>query len=279
LPTEGKRSERLTLIKCLELYSTVFYPFKVLSPLLNCILIVWDAEDVPMEVTMKDKNILYAGLFCSLLSCRSVGGPITLSEFSNKNSDFLVQVEFVVFADEIKAHPTVFEKFQEAAAHWASVLPIHVETFVDDPSGPFWFMSPNYNAIEVHITDIQAAEYGASPYAIGLWDPDHNRLLLDADSLETNSAYIMSTALHEMGHMFGLPHFINKTDKARPGYILVDGAEKYVMYPMIVLSEKQEQLSELEIDLASHYVKYVFTNPVRSKADKECALNLVDTRR
>ncbi len=211
------------------------------------------------------------------------GLPTASEEFNagannsiSEGDKFYVAVEVVLHAEQAAKYPVTHEALQMALDEWAKHLPIRLTVYIEDstppvPMQPFmWFGTPDYinryGVVEILMDDIQGAPYNRSLGILGLWLPDAKQILLDADTLEANPDMAYSVTLHELGHMFGLPHLVGFTEPAYTGTLVVpiaEDAESYVMYPTNIPGKLQQTLSQLEIDLARHYVLHSWSNGLK----------------
>jgi hypothetical protein len=125
--------------------------------------------------------------------------------------------------------------------------------------------------------DLQAPPYNYPVGLLGIWNPFAKSVIIDADLLENDAELAYSVALHELGHMFGLPHLVDIYTPATSGWIIVpDGqeAKSYVMYPTYLMDQKQNQLSALEIGIAKHHLLYWWTNPSDDHKNERCHLTI-----
>lgn len=189
------------------------------------------------------------------------------------NEPYYITVEFVVFAEHEAMYPVTVQAFKDAATQWANCLPVHVRCYTEDPNlfipmfGPMVFHDRD-SIIKVYVTDMGSPELGhMSPNIIGLWDSPNKKLFLHGEHLENNYNLAYSTALHELGHAFGIPHIVGAETPIRPftGWIVLppgskDRAESMVMFPARVAGETQDALSPLEISIAEHYIRHGMTN-------------------
>lgn len=210
-------------------------------------------------------------LCCTVFAC-TIALPVRSSlietnlekiEFSAVENDFYVVVEFVVFKQEIEKYPVSWQNFQKAVNEWALHVPIKIALYIEDPDnfhplfGPMTYRH-RYNIITVHLDDLQAPVYGYQPGILGIWDSEELRVLLDAESLEKNPAQAYVTALHEVGHMLGVPHIINDKQSGHTGIVMLPeelNAREYIMYPFAGPENQDSKLSELEIRFAVDNVK------------------------
>jgi len=110
---------------------------------------------------------------------------------------------------------------------------------------------------------------------LGLWEPNNNRMLLDADTLEADPDLAYSVCLHELGHMFGVPHVVGYTQSAPTGFLVLEegiDARSYVMYPHNVKDQKQDKLSPVEITMAQQYILYYMTHSMGELKKDSCEL-------
>lgn len=175
-------------------------------------------------------------------------------------TSYLVRVNFVIFEDEVAQNPNTAKAFYTALSEWIRHLPIECAVFSEKPS-PFPFMlgqsgiSSQSGIIQVRILDVQSVPYNMPTPILGFWSKKQSVLALDKDVLEIDPDKAYMVALHELGHVFGLPHIVNKADSyALTGwYVSADGysAEQMIMFPIAGDLNRYSKLTKLEIDLAA----------------------------
>lgn len=205
--------------------------------------------------------------------------PATETKVLSTSSDkFYVMIEVVAYAKQIAQYPDTWLQVQAAMSEWESKVPVKFTVYIEDPSiiNQFGFPVQIFHdrpcIQNILLTNIQSPELGSMQEGIvGLWDPKENRLLLDGDTVESIPNVAFSVALHEIGHMLGVPHIVNLKDRGLSGMIgLPDDidATKNVMYPQIVDGADQRKLSELEITLARNFLLNSWTNPDKRIIEK-----------
>lgn len=193
---------------------------------------------------------------------------------------YKVALELVVHEEHSLKYPTVTKALNSAVQEWEQHIPIAPTILTEPKKDSSTFLSifglPSFlnrpGIIQVLIDDLQGPGYDLPQNIIGLWQPQHNppRLLFDGDYLESSPDIAYSTALHELGHVFGVPHIVNKLDGTISGFVVLeDSAEEFVMYPANVPGKGQNKLSEIEINIARHYVLFELTRPRKSS---DCSL-------
>jgi hypothetical protein len=175
-----------------------------------------------------------------------------------------VSVEFSIDIQDFKQHTYFVNAFNAAVVEWAKHIPIRTTFYFDGLIVPFFPIgSPvdRLNIIRIVFADLQGKPYNFAKNIIGMWSPGRRSILFDTDYFQKNPEEIYSVALHELGHLFGLPHIVNKHELGYTGYlVLAEGdATDYVMYPAAFTNKPQDQLSELEIHYARHQVMYIFS--------------------
>lgn len=186
---------------------------------------------------------------------------------TNSVNNFYVQVEFVFYASQIKTYPVCTEAVRSALSEWSRRIPVCIITYIEDPTAISSFYGPDIwhnrlGVLQIIMTDLSLPPYNFSNDILGLFDANNHLILLDADFLENNPDIAYKTSLHEIGHLFGVPHVVNLKHNSLTGFILLPDAvdaEACVMFPAIT-NKPQNVLSDIEIEIATEYIKYVFSN-------------------
>lgn len=196
------------------------------------------------------------------------------------NTDFKVNIEVMLYACQTDKQPVLTAALIRAIQEWSKYIPISVKIYKEDPSvfSPFTMGPMVYHnrpcIVQVIMTDMQLPTFNYPEDVVGLWDSSNNQLLLDSDKLEVDSEAAYAVCLHELGHMFGVPHVIGKDEIGLTGYIVVpEAAQQYVMYPNYA-GKDQNVLSPIEIKLAAAYVVNYMTSPAFEIAkSSKCVLS------
>lgn len=192
-----------------------------------------------------------------------------------QNSNFHVSIEIALLEEQLSAYPVTFNAFNEALAEWALHIPVKFTTYVDPTSTvPFQLSALSRSGI-IQVTFGNLQEYGLPPNLLGIWMPRKRHIMINAALLEDDSDTAYSVALHELGHLFGLPHIVGENEDANTGWIVLGPNEdgpSAVMYPRTVEEKKQKKLSQLEIALATHYLLHEWTDHMHLKKINECEL-------
>jgi hypothetical protein len=173
---------------------------------------------------------------------------------------YLVRINFVVFQQEVAKYPNTYVAFGNALDEWVANLPIECAFFMEEP-GFFPFMpfgpsmiSDQRGIVRVHFADIEAPPYNKPKGILGYWDWTNNELVLNSLVLEMDADRAYMVALHELGHVFGLSHFLNPGDMGgvTGDYVIPDtfDARRLVMFPVSSDINKCSKLTKLEIALA-----------------------------
>ena len=100
---------------------------------------------------------------------------------------------------------------------------------------------------------------------LGIWFPNVRVMNLDLDDMYIedifNTDLARAVSLHEIGHMFGLPHIGNTGElNVQVGDLIVpQGAEFMMMHPQIPSNTKDVVISRMEADYAKRYLLTVFS--------------------
>jgi len=177
---------------------------------------------------------------------------------------YRINLNMISYEKYAEQYPNIHAAVNRAINEWEKRVPIDFSVIMEpkDPkfgvSGFYSFLSP----IKIIATDVHdpAIGFESIPTMVGLWDAENGRLLLD-DSLEEDPDVAYAVALHELGHLLGLPHIVSPDEfLTYNGQIVVEeNAEDYVMFPRLV-EDAPVELSELEIKMATEYVTHHLTS-------------------
>lgn len=206
-------------------------------------------------------------LVIAFLAASFIGGFGLLDLSDNKkehivSDEYQVRISFLIYAEEANKYPVTYKAFLSAISEWACHLPIDftlvVDTELAKTSDGKLIKYPRL--CEIHIGDITEL-IGAPPSYLGVWFNTNKTLYLDSKDLESNSILAYNVALHELGHLFGLPHIVGREDILFNRYILtgdllVDGsAINWIMFPFDVGGNSMKiGLTEIEKKIAKNYL-------------------------
>lgn len=240
---------------------------------------------------MKLKSIVLAAFLASCTMTSPVYSPdIKSFDVDNKNvqhsnsidneDKFYIALDVLVFKSEIKKHPIVWQNTVKAMAEWSRHIPVYFVVNIEDDTFPYIpifneSLVDKPNIIQIRMLDLEE-KFGLPENLLGMWDHKNNRILLNTKLLSDEENLTYSTALHEFGHLFGVPHVVGKQDSLYTGYIVLDDnqAHGYVMYPRLFTGHLQDTLSELEISLAKNYLVHSWGTIDRNR--ENCHKFLVD---
>lgn len=143
--------------------------------------------------------------------------------------------------------PVCHSAFITSINKWAEVVPVH---FVITYDLCVW-------GVRVQYTDVNAPPYSVE-HAVGVWYEAWPMIVIDSE-LESDwratklGNFATNTAVHEIGHMLGLPH-IHGPGKAFHGDIDVETeelAKKCIMYPA---NDPMQEIQPLEIALVKEFL-------------------------
>jgi hypothetical protein len=197
-----------------------------------------------------------------------------LGLFSTDNN-FYVSIELIAFQEEIDKYPETWKNFEAAIQEWSRHIPVRWVVLIEDPAMPY-SVQGRIGSVEVHLADLQSDDYNLPENLLGAWVAGADKILLDADSLETYSR-AFSVCLHELGHLLGVPHIVGFEDLGRSGFVILPPGEiatGYVMYPNSVKDLPQKKLSSIEIDLAYNHLLHYWTLPHSSRKTQDCSFSV-----
>ncbi len=193
--------------------------------------------------------------------------PQTVQESTTETEEYLVAVDFIIEKSYKSEHYKALKvKFIEAATEWSRHLPVRMRFFTKEQVG---------GKIPIGMVQFKIGPQPKSFSKKGNLNGYFNHSTLTiyiCDHISDEQCYF--TSLHELGHLFGLPHIVNYWDNnfAVTGDIFLNPkskAEHGIMYPYSNLrSLKSHSPSKLEIRLARKYV----LNEIRQKrfSEKTC---------
>lgn len=176
---------------------------------------------------------------------------------------YLVRLNLVLFPDEIAANPVMKKGLEDALTEWMNEVPIELCPMMDnkDANTPYGMPSiaDEPGIVRIHLANVNAAPYFMPEGVLGFWDASHNLLVLDTGYLEKDPDMAYSVALHELGHVLGLPHIENRNSpEALSGEIIVPDstdASRMVMYPYYdPTKDKRPHLTKLEIEIVREHL-------------------------
>lgn len=175
---------------------------------------------------------------------------------------FYINFEIIALEEQVESYPKTWEMFNEAMNEWAQRIPVRWKILT--PEVDILSLYNHNGVIVVQLGDLQNDEYGYPAGLLGLWDPYMKSILLDAERLESNEDQAFNVSLHEIGHMFGLPHIAEHDEHAFTGWLVLPegkSGKNYVMYPRASVHPKRKSLSLAEIDIALNNLVYRWTEP------------------
>lgn len=181
-------------------------------------------------------------------------------------TDYRIRVEFILPEEQVREFPSVALAFYEAVTEWSKLIPIDPVISTSkinlEDKGKRDGRWEEPDVIKVRIVDLQTYMW-AGENMIGVWFPGSKQLFLDADFLSDPKFpwRARATAMHELGHVFGLPHVTSRSEKdgVRFGDITLlseNKPELYTMFPTLTSENVMAVPSALEIEIATNYILY-----------------------
>jgi len=243
---------------------------------LSCVATIDKDDYMPSVITGPES----AAIDVKELEDATENGP-----YSTLNVDkFYVNIDLAVLKSEIETYPFTWIQAQAALSQWAQRVPVRFMIYVENDTTPRlpFLGSPDKikfpGVIRLRLMDL--SELGLKEGLLGLWDSKRERILLDADLLETDEDLAYSVMLHELGHLFGVPHVVGFYESGSTGFLVLpleENAREYVMYPRSVANQSQSVLSDLEVMIARHHLIHYWTIPgLNHKSSESCQHFLVD---
>jgi hypothetical protein len=172
-------------------------------------------------------------LLLALSSCATVSeSRVPVADYNYHEISRSIQFSFD--EDEVKRYPVIFSGFESAADAWAQKAPICVTIYIGEDNG---------SGIRVQFRNLLKKN------TLGFWDSRQSRIVLNIGQLERNPRMAYLTALHEMGHAFGLQHFVKNSLNAVHGDLVTKDAEGFVMYPQLNETMLDKELQDAEVAL------------------------------
>lgn len=157
-------------------------------------------------------------------------------------TEYKIRLEFYIAQEDVDEYPDLVQSFGWALEQWSEVLPIEALVFFDD----IILSRPS-----VVTVDFSNAE---SDNILGVWFDKPNRIIFFTKHLIGHNQLTNAVCLHELGHLFGLPHILYPLDARAPaGSIIADNAETYFMFPQLD-DDAPTKISALEQKIALNYV-------------------------
>lgn len=222
------------------------------------------------------KRILVIGLAFVVLNlgCQSVPGEVltdvkttpTVIAGRQDEEAYKVRVEIVLSYADVQAYPELFQAYVGALQEWANVLPVEFIVMVPEEGSTVTtsdIRRERRGVVMVNFThNIPSKE---DQNNLGIWFPKVRVMNLDLDDMYIggifNASLARAVSLHELGHMFGLPHIGNTGElNIQVGDLTVNhGAEFMMMHPQIPGKTENVVISRMEAEYAKRYLLTVFS--------------------
>lgn len=163
--------------------------------------------------------------------------------------EFYPYMKFSLQQEDFDQYPHTMDSVLNALETWALALPAQIEWDFDELA---------LDGFPITVVDIEKIPGYDGFGILGMTMPSRGTIWLD-DSLENDPDPTVAyrVTLHELGHLFGLPHFIGYDFRHKVNGDLIVGddekAKKHIMYPWVSLSSAQG-LSTLEIEIVRKHL-------------------------
>lgn len=197
--------------------------------------------------------------------------PTVIAGRQDQDVEFRIRVEIVLSYADVQAYTELFQAYVGALQEWANVVPVEFIVMVPEKDSP------------VTATDIRKERRGVvivnfthnipskdDENNLGIWFPNVRVMNLDLEDMYFGGVFNVDMAravsLHEIGHMFGLPHIGNTGElNVKVGDLIVPhGAEFMMMHPQIPSNTKNVVISRMEAEYAKRYLLTVFAYDVQN---------------
>lgn len=196
-----------------------------------------------------------ASLGLLLMACKLYAVEPVHSLEKVEKVEYVTNINFRIHPRDVTGNPQLLDAFTRAIAYWASKVPIHPNVMILSPANKHM-----NNLIDIRFAKL-AEDFGYPESVMGFFDPASLTIFVDT-LYEDRPDLAYLVFVHEIGHVFGLSHIVDSQfDGLRTGYIIVEDAEKYLMYPSMAETNSHGELSQFEIDLATEYIRKELTTP------------------
>lgn len=197
--------------------------------------------------------------------------PTVIAGQQDQDIAYKVRVELVFSEADVKAYPELFQAFIGALQEWANVIPVEAIMMVPEKGSTVTtedLRRERYGIAMVNFThNIPSKDKQNN---LGVWFSNVRVINLDLDDMYPNDIFDVDMAravsLHELGHMFGLPHIGNRGElDIKVGDLTVaSGAESMLMHLEIPSDLKHVAISKMEMEYARRYLLTVFSDQVQN---------------
>jgi len=198
-------------------------------------------------------GVVGAGYFTSIPQ-EIPGAPPTITKESDP-FEYRVFIEFLVHAEEANANPVLHTEFLRALDEWRKKIPIFPVIYIDtqmlrDTENKI-LLRPGMHVVRYSELD--------NDNKLGMFSRENRMIIFNSKAIKEDAIIGYNTAVHELGHMFGVPHICGQAETGwlSTGDIVLNTPNNFgpnIMFPFIVNKETRNTISVVEAKIATNYI-------------------------